>query len=359
MRLKKFLGLRKKEVLSGNSYSGLSLLIISHYAADREYPREVAHHKHTWALVLAGGEGSRLQGLTRNVHGVVVPKQYCSLQGGPSLLQEALQRAATVASMQHVGTVVAVQHRQWWTSMLGALSSRNVFVQPHNRGTAHGILLPLLRIAQRDPDAVVVLLPADHHLRNEEIMIDSLREAAELAGSHPDSIYLLGIEPEEADAELGYIVPASSPRRGAASVSQFVEKPSQAQAQALIEQGALWNSFIMAASVRALLNLFDGTFETARNAMQTLDGAQLDEAYQHLRSVDFSRDVLSGNESALRVLPVPQCGWSDLGTTSRVESTLRRLRADAVGPTIRPYSPTHLILAEQCRQRPRTEALRA
>ena len=199
-----------------------------------------------------------------------------------------------------------------------------------------------------------------HHLRNEEIMVDSLREAADLASSHPESIYLLGIEPEEADAELGYILPVSSPRRGAAAVSQFVEKPSQAQAHALIAQGALWNSFIMAASVRALLNLFGSAFETARNAMQMLDGAPLDEAYQHLRPVDFSRDVLSGNESTLRVLPVPQCGWSDLGTTSRVESTLRRLQDDAIGPTVRPYFPTHLILAEQCsRQRPHPQALRA
>jgi mannose-1-phosphate guanylyltransferase len=311
-------------------------------------------------LVLAGGEGSRLQGLTRNVHGVVVPKQYCSLQGGPSLLQEALQRAATVASMQRVCTVVAAQHRHWWTSMLGLLRPRNIFVQPHNRGTAHGILLPLLGIAERDPEATVVVLPADHHLRNEEVMVDSLRAAAELAHAHPDSIYLLGMEPDEADAELGYILPVSTPRRGAAAVSRFVEKPSQAQAHALIEQGALWNSFIMAASVRSLLSLFDGRFETARNAMQALEGAQLDEAYQHLRPVDFSHEVLAGNEATLRVLPVPPCGWSDLGTASRVESTLRRLKDDAVGPTIRPYFPTHLILAEQCsRQRPHPEALRA
>jgi mannose-1-phosphate guanylyltransferase len=320
----------------------------------------VAHRLHTWALVLAGGEGSRLQGLTRNVHGVVVPKQFCSLQGGPSLLQEALQRAATVASMQRVCTVVAAQHRQWWASMLGYLRPRNVIVQPHNRGTAHGILLPLVRIAEMDPDATVVLLPADHHLRNEEIMVESLRDAAELASTQPESIYLLGIEPEEADAELGYVLPASRSRRGPAAVLRFIEKPQQARARALIDQGALWNSFIMAASVRALLNLFDATFETARNAMQTLEGGQLDEAYQHLRPVDFSRDVLSGNESALRVLPVPQCGWSDLGTASRVESTLRRLKHDAVAPAMRPYFPTHLILAEQCsRQPPRTDASRA
>lgn len=306
------------------------------------------HRVHAWALVLAGGDGSRLHGLTRNVHGVVVPKQFCSLQGGPSLLQDALQRAAAVAPMQRVCTVVAAQHRQWWTSMLGYLPPRNVIVQPHNRGTAHGILLPMLRIAEMDPEATVVLLPADHHVRNEEIMIESLREAAGLAGTQPDSIYLLGIEPEEPDPELGYILPASPSRSGPAEVLRFIEKPAPTRARALIEQGALWNSFIMAASARALLNLFDAAFETAGQAMQTLEGVQLDEAYRHLRPVDFSRDVLAGNESALRVLSVPQCGWSDLGTPSRVESTLRRLMDDAIGPTARPYFPTHLILADQC-----------
>ena len=311
----------------------------------------MTHRLHTWALVLAGGEGSRLHGLTRNVHGVVVPKQFCSLQGGPSLLQEALQRAATVAPMQRVCTVVAAQHRQWWTSMVGYLRNRNVIVQPHNRGTAHGILLPLLRIAEMDPEAVLVLLPADHHVRNEEILIESLREAAELASAQPESIYLLGIEPDEPDAELGYILPASCSRGRPAAVLQFIEKPAQARARALIEQGALWNSFIMAASVRALLNLFDAAFDTAMKALQTLEGAQLDEAYRHLRPVDFSRDVLSGNESVLRVLRVPRCGWTDLGTTSRVEATLRRLANDAIGPTVRPYFPTHLILAEQCSRR--------
>jgi mannose-1-phosphate guanylyltransferase len=311
-------------------------------------------------LVLAGGEGSRLHGLTRNVHGVVVPKQFCSLQGGPSLLQEALQRAASVAPIQRVCTIVAAQHRQWWTSMLGYLRHGNVIVQPHNRGTAHGILLPLLRIAEMDPEASVVLLPADHHLRNEEIMIASLREAAELASTQPDSVFLLGIEPEEPDPELGYILPACRSRGRPAAVLRFIEKPVRARARALMEQGALWNSFIIAASVRALLSLFDAAFETARKAMQSLEGAQLDQAYQHLRTVDFCRDVLSGNEGILRVLPVPQCGWSDLGTAARVESTLRGLMADAIGPTLRPYFPTHLILAQQCsRQLARTDGRQA
>ena len=313
--------------------------------ATKEYA--VKHRLNTWALVLAGGDGTRLQGLTRNVHGVVVPKQYCSLQGGPSLLQEALQRAATVAPMQRVCAVVAAQHRHWWTSMLKYLPERNVIVQPHNRGTAHGILLPLLRIAERDPQAVVTLLPADHHFRREEVIIESLRRASDLAHQDADSIYMLGIEPDEPDTELGYILPASHARDGACGVLKFIEKPSEARAKLLIRQGALWNSFMIAASVRALLHQFDSTFDSAVSAIRNLDSAEMDMAYQHLRSVDFSRDVLQGHAEVLKVLAVPQCGWTDLGTPKRVGLTLLRLEADAIGPTPRPYSPIHLNLSAQ------------
>jgi mannose-1-phosphate guanylyltransferase len=298
-------------------------------------------------LVLAGGEGARLHGLTRNVHGVVVPKQFCSLQGGPSLLQEALQRAATVAPMQRVCTVVAAQHRHWWTSMLSYLPERNVIVQPHNRGTAHGILLPLLRIVERDPDATLVLVPADHYVRDEDVIITSLRNAADMAHANPHVIYLLGLEPDEADPDLGYILPASQDRDRAAAVLRFVEKPAAPRAQKLLQQGALWNSFITAASASALLKLFAGPFHAAMAAMRSLSSGDLEIAYQDLRTVDFSREVLQGNENVLQVLPVPACGWTDLGTPKRVRAVLQRLEENRVSRASRPYVPIHLNLAEQ------------
>jgi len=308
---------------------------------------EVKHSVNAWALVLAGGEGIRLQRITRNIHGIAVPKQFCSLQGGPSLLQEALQRASTVAPMQRVCTVVAEQHRQWWTAMLAYLPQANIIVQPQNRGTAHGILLPLIRIGDRDPNATVVILPADHYVRDEDIMTACLRRAAELANADRDSIHLLGIEPDEPDTELGYILPASRARDDAANVVRFFEKPTADRARALVEQGAMWNSFIMAASVQALLGLFDASFATTKAAMRGSEGATIDNVYRDLPSVDFSRDILQGNESLLKVLRVPHCGWTDLGTVKRVELTLRHLQDEDIGPTRRPYFPTHLNLADQ------------
>jgi mannose-1-phosphate guanylyltransferase len=308
-------------------------------------PINVKQASNTWALVLAAGEGSRLRGLTRNDAGVIVPKQFCSLQGGPCLLQEALQRASAVAALQRICSVVAEQHRQWWTPILNYLPEQNVITQPHNRGTAYGVLLPLLRIVERDPDAVVVMLPADHYLRAEETMASSLRRVAGLANSDPGSIYLLGMEPDAPDTELGYILPASRSRMGAVNVLRFIEKPSEIKARVLLDQGALWNVFIMAASVRTLLSLFDAGYAAVIAAMRGLDGVNLESVYRDLKSVDFSREVLQGKESLMKVLTVPSCGWTDLGTPERVGLILEQLKASELAS--QPYFPAHVSLADQ------------
>jgi mannose-1-phosphate guanylyltransferase len=288
------------------------------------------HPLNTWAVVLAAGEGSRLHSLTRDERGVAVPKQFCSLQGGPCLLQEALQRAASVAALPQICSVVAEQHRQWWAPLLSYLPEQNVISQPQNRGTAFGILLPLLRILERDPDATVVLAGA-------------LRRAAALAHTDRGSIYLLGVEPDEPDSELGYILPASRGADGTAGVLRFIEKPNAARARGLLEEGALWNVFIMAASVRTLLSLFDGRFAEIIAAMRGFEDANLDSLYQNLRTVDFSKDVLQGRESMLKVLTVPHCGWTDLGTPERVGRILEGLQGSATPP----YFPAHVSLADQ------------
>jgi mannose-1-phosphate guanylyltransferase len=288
--------------------------------------------EHTWALILAAGEGSRLHSLTTTTDGVAVPKQFCSLYGGASLLQDALDRAAHVAPASRVCCIVATQHRLWWATQLSGLPSRNIIVQPENRGTANGILLPLMLIFARDPDAQVIILPADHYLRDETKFAKSLQSGAEFASTSRNSICLLGIEPEESDTELGYILPTKRSENGAAHVSKFVEKPTLAAAHALRRQGALWNAFILAAPVRQFIKLYDKRFEGV--ALEMAAVAQIDPSapqfgrlisslYQRLPRIDFSRDILEGQEPMLRVLTVPHCGWTDLGTPGRVARVLQ------------------------------------
>jgi mannose-1-phosphate guanylyltransferase len=293
----------------------------------------------TWALVLAAGDGTRLRSLTTAPSGSTIPKQYCSLHHGPSLLHEALGRANAFTSPARTCTVVAEHHRQWWQPALAQLPRPNVIVQPANRGTANGILLPLLHIVERDPDAKLVLLPADHHVRREGILAGSLRKAAGQLDWRADEMLLLGLQPEEADPELGYIVPQDSDGRGALRVARFVEKPSAAQAQELLDRGALWNAFIIAATAQALLGQFRRRMPEVFAAMRAAvrhdlygeaGGSAIAQLYARLPTIDFSRDLLPGAEADLRVLPVPRCGWSDLGTPKRVAEAIARVPAPSV-----------------------------
>jgi mannose-1-phosphate guanylyltransferase len=293
-----------------------------------------------WALVLAAGDGSRLQSLTMNDQGVAVPKQFCSLQGGASLLAAALNRAATIVRRERLCAIVAGQHRRWWADgALDGLPDSNVFAQPRNRGTAHGILWPLVKIAARDPSPTVVLLPADHYFRDEGTIAASLRRAAVLAAENSDAIHLLGIEPDAADPELGYILPSPNARRRSMRIARFVEKPKVAQARRLIERGALWNTFIIAASVRTLLSLYGSSFDATIAAMRNADGPELDELYRSLPNIDFSRDILEGNEAKLRVLTVPRCGWSNLGTLDRIALMVRLFEDECAVLGQSPYAP--------------------
>lgn len=284
-----------------------------------------------WTVVLAGGEGSRLSRLTRTSDGVVIPKQFCSLMKSPCLFQDALARAHYVVPSRQVCAVVGAAHRRWWTETVGNIAASNVFVQPENRGTGYGILLALLRLEAIDPDARVMFLPADHYFRDEDKIKRTLKLAGLLIAGNPGVTYLFGTEPDSADPELGYIVPMEPGRALAAGVARFAEKPTLDEARDLVSDGALWNLFILGGTVRAMLALFHTDYAEAVSAMRSAlaqdrgDGVQsaLCGFYAGRETFDFSRHILERQASHLRVIRVPDCGWTDLGTPHRVASTVR------------------------------------
>lgn len=308
----------------------------------------------TWVLILAAGDGTRLRSLTTSPSGRVIPKQFCSLWQGPTLLDEALSRARAVSDEAHHCVVVAEQHRRWWETILWSMPPDNVVVQPENRGTANGILLPLLRIAERDPDARIVILPSDHHVEDEAILAHAMRRAVDPLQASLEETVLLGLEPEECDPDLGYILPVRGKAHGVSEVAQFIEKPSTLQARELIKHGGLWNAFIVASTVQTLLGLFDrrmgGIVREMRAAVRRdlcrpIDAFAVAELYDQLPPLDFCRDVLQGQESNLRVLRVGQCGWSDLGTPERVAKALRRVPPrDEISGAHREMGPLSLAL---------------
>jgi mannose-1-phosphate guanylyltransferase len=287
----------------------------------------------TWAIVLAAGDGNRLRSLTTDTSGNAVPKQFCSLKGGQSLLAETLERALSITDRARTVAIVADAHQRWWSPVRAAIDGTNIVTQPRNRGTGNGILLPLLHVLDRDPEARVVILPSDHYVRRESVLRAHVRKALRELDRYEREIVLLGISPDEPDPELGYIQPATADGMGFHTVERFVEKPALPLAIDLQKRGGVWNSFIMVGRAQAFLDIYAARFPEIVMAM--VDAMRADregwasgglrDLYDDLPDIDFSRHVITGYESRLRLMTVPPCGWSDLGTPERVARTLNHL----------------------------------
>jgi mannose-1-phosphate guanylyltransferase len=224
-----------------------------------------------WVILLGAGDGTRLSSLMTDARSDAVPKQFCSLNGGPSLLQDALQRAWRVVSLARVCAVVARQHERHRRHMVWSLPTRKVIVRPRNCGTANSVLLGLLRILEHDPLARVVFLTADHYVRDEVLLADSVRGAAMFTGDH-NGLALLGIEPDDIDLELGYIVPGGLLEDVPARSSSSSRNRPLHWCAIFIARGTVWNSFIFWAQGTRLLELIRGRLsaigddESARDA---------------------------------------------------------------------------------------------
>lgn len=285
----------------------------------------------SWVIVLAGGDGRRLRSLTRDEQGVTVPKQYCSLQGQPSFFQTALARARRLVPPERIVIVVAEPHWPWWMDEAETLTFEHLLVQPLNRGTAVGIFLPLLHILQHDPEAHVVVLPSDHFIEDESAVHLALKEAL-LATQQGRHLVLLGVTPEYPDTEYGWIIPSQTRADNGCGVEGFLEKPTLDVATALMARGAVWNSFMFAARGEQLLRFYLTYLPQVARTFLRRFGAGLHSTaleplhvlYEGLPTVDFSADLLERMAQQLWMLPVPPCGWSDLGTPERIAEVCAR-----------------------------------
>jgi len=282
-----------------------------------------------WAVLLGGGDGPRLQ---PSVFGVSMPTQYGSLNGGPSLLQLSLQRALAVSSRERIVAVVTEAHRSWWEREFVALQRTNVVVQPCNRGTGLGVLLPLLVIAKSDPEAGVICIPTDHYVEHEEVLAEVMRQATSAGVLSSDKITLLGMSPNAPDSGFGYLSPASDSGFGMRPVLKFTEKPDEAMAAELIGAGSLWSSGIFAGRVSRFVDLYSRVAPGLTLDLKEIlehwpdsfpDSARLASLYAGHPPLDFARDVLQKHPDRLQFLSVPPCGWSDVGTPERLAKILQ------------------------------------
>lgn len=282
-----------------------------------------------WALVLAGGDGTRLLDVTREVAGRPIPKQYCRLLGDRTLLDATLSRTALFTPPRRSLVLVNRNHLAFDAIGLGAVPERNIVVQPCNRDTGPAIVLGLIDLARRDPDALVAMFPSDHYIGDDALFMEHVDAAAELVSLWPERVAVLGAEPEEADSDLGYIAlgrrVASAPKVYAAR--RFEEKPKAAVLGGLLREGALCNTLVMVFRVRRILELLRQRVprEFARVRRLAASPEAMATSFGDLPAWNFSGDFLSKIAAHLVVVRVEGVYWSDWGTRAAIERTMSKL----------------------------------
>ena len=240
-------------------------------------------------------------------------------------------------------TVVDRRHLAYpevWRQLLSRPRG-TVVLQPENKETGPGLLLPLMHLYKQHPDSTVVIFPSDHFIREEGLFIDHVDLAARLISEDPSRLILLGMQPNGPDPEYGYILsdgefPHLAPS-GVRRVTRFVEKPTPRAASELVRQGGLWNTMVMVVKAKRLLEM---TRQAAPALADTFDqilraiggpgeASVVERLYQNLPTLNFSKGLLEifplQDPAALAVLPVRGVYWSDWGSIHRVVSDLREM----------------------------------
>lgn len=233
-------------------------------------------------------------------------------------------------------TVVTQPHLPYAQVELADRPPGTVLVQPCNRETGPGILLPLLHVQQRDPEAIVVLFPTDHFVLGEQRFMALVAAAAAFVTREPGRLVLLGAAPTQPEIDYGWIEMGDElgQAQGARlyQVLQFWEKPSLALAQILWCQGYVWNTMVVVGRAGVLGSLFALLTPTLVDAFQPLrrvlgtprEADVLAEVYATLPAVDFSQAILPPSAHRLAVLPMEGVYWSDWGDPRRLLLDLAR-----------------------------------
>ncbi len=311
-----------------------------------------------WGLVLAAGDGRRLQPYIRETRGTDLPKQYVNFVGRHSMLEHTYRRCQLLIPARRVLTIVSKQHLRHpeVRRQLRDRRADTVIVQPANKETGPGILLPLLHLYKRNPEAIVAVFPSDHFILDEGRFMDHVDLAARAVAREPSRIVLLAMEAQAPEVEYGYILPQGSEGLfnlwGTRQVAQFVEKPDCRLAQELVKAGGLWNTMIMVFKVRTVLEMMQRLcpatyyhFIGILDAIGTPMEAQAVEAlYEKIEPMNFSKDFLEKVSdrmpATIAVLPVLEVYWSDWGSPDRLVQTLELLeRARCMKSVSEPTAP--------------------
>ncbi|PWH14128.1 MAG: mannose-1-phosphate guanylyltransferase [Anaerolineae bacterium] len=275
--------------------------------------------ENTYAVIMAGGGGTRLWPLSRKNR----PKQLLPLIGEQTLFQSTVARLQGFLPPEQILVVTVAEQAVEMRVQAPEIPAENYIIEPAPRGTASVVGLAAAILQQRDPQAIMTVLPSDHFIRNRDLFHYLVKAAVEVA--HDDYLVTLGITPTFPSTAYGYIQQgAPLPREykyPAYAVARFVEKPDEQTAQKLLRAGNYsWNSgmFIwkterILAEIRHFMPELSTALEKIASATPQQQPAVIESVWYDLKTESIDYGIME-KAGQVAILPAGGLGWSDVGS---------------------------------------------
>jgi mannose-1-phosphate guanylyltransferase len=309
---------------------------------------------HVFTLVLAGGSGTRFWPASRKKR----PKQVLGMGPDPSLplIGHTLRRVASLCPEAQMIVATGESLIDVTREALPQLAPSSFLAEPIAKNTAPCIAWGAQVIAQRDPEAVVMVLPSDHHIEDEPEFRRILSLALETAAA--GTITTVGIQPTRAETGYGYIEADKPHAPGVLAVNRFVEKPDAATAEGYVASGKhFWNSGMFFFRAVDMLKAVEQHLPAVHQGLQLIAAAAkrgpeaereaTKQAFASMPSISIDHGIME-KVNPLAVVP-GSFGWSDLGSWHTVWELGTRDHADNVGPKDALFLDAHRNLIEDLR----------
>lgn len=287
-----------------------------------------------YALILAGGKGTRLYPLSRGDN----PKQFLKLINDKSFLRNTLDRIKPLVEKENIYVVTNEEYKDKIYEELQELNKDNIFVEPENKETATCIGLSAIKLLKKDKDAVMIILPSDHYIEDEKIFKETIIQAVEVA-ERKRGLVTIGVPPTRDETAYGYIemgerVIGDIPTF---KVERFTEKPNIEVAKDFVLKGTyLWNSgiFIWRADVfiREMEKYLPKMYKSLMSIYQQLDNeneeATIKEQYEIIDGISVDFGILQKTRKAY----VIKCEfiWDDIGSFTALTRFVNNFRGNSV-----------------------------
>lgn len=305
--------------------------------------------KHFYALIMAGGIGSRFWPKSRTSH----PKQFLDILGtGKTLIQQTYERFSNIVPKENIFIVTNDIYKGLVKEQLPEISDNQILCEPIMRNTAPCIAYGSYKIFQLDPEASIVVAPSDHLILDQNAFVGAINKSLETALKH-DCLITLGIKPSRPDTGYGYIqFNTRTLEDEFFKVKTFTEKPNLELATTFVNSGEfLWNAGIFVWSAKNIIKAFEHYLPDMNDIFKEgltrynseNENTFIQNAYYQCTNISIDYGIM---EKADNVYVLPSdFGWSDLGTWASVYTLAEK---DYVGNVVIPSETVIMYDSSNC-----------